>query len=91
MQATNDAITRLAGTFAEILSECARRGEQEPEPYLLTKEAAAERYSISQRQLANLYRRYTDFPVVRIGSSVLIVRERADRWFADWIGNKIDI
>ena len=58
-------------------------------PYLLTRKAAAERYSISLRQLDELYRRNRDFPVLRIGHKVLIHRDMADQYFSDRVGEVI--
>lgn len=60
------------------------------EPYLLTREQAIQRYNISIRTLEMLYRRYKDFPVLRVGRKVLIQREAADRWFTEWLGGTVD-
>ena len=59
-------------------------------PYLLTRQEAAERYRISVKQLERVYRRNRDFPVVRVGRTVLIHRDRADSWFTESIGTVID-
>lgn len=55
--------------------------------YLLTRFEAAERYCISVRQIDKLIRDPT-FPVVRIGRSVRIHRDWADKWFDDTVGYK---
>lgn len=60
------------------------------ESYLLTRQEAARRYRISVRTLDNLYRRYSDFPIIRMGRRVLIHRAKADEWFGGWIGNSIE-
>jgi hypothetical protein len=59
--------------------------------YLLTSKEAKERYGISIRQLEQLYRRNKDFPIVRIGHSVMIHRERADAFFDEYIGGCIEV
>lgn len=59
-------------------------------PYLLTRKAAAERYSLSERDLDRLYRSHPEFPVIRKGRRVLIHRERADEWFSEYIGGDIE-
>lgn len=59
-------------------------------PYLLTRKAAAERYSLSERDLDRLYRAHPEFPVIRKGRRVLIHRDRADAWFTDYIGADIE-
>lgn len=59
--------------------------------YLLNRQEAADRYGISVRGLESLYKRYRDFPVLRLGRKVLIHRERADQWFTDYIGTEIDM
>lgn len=50
-------------------------------PFLLTREQATKRYGIPLRTLVRLYQRNRDFPLIRIGRSVMIHRERADAWF----------
>lgn len=62
----------------------------EQTPYLLTRKASAERYSLSERDLDRLYRAHPDFPVIRKGRRVLIHRDRADEWFTDYIGCDIE-
>lgn len=62
-----------------------------PLPVLLTREQAAERYNISLRVLEGIYRRYSDFPVLRVGRKTMIHREAADKWFAGYIGATIDL
>lgn len=47
-------------------------------PFLLTREQAVKRYGIPLRTLVRLYQRNRDFPLIRIGRSVMIHRERAD-------------
>ena len=64
--------------------------EQGTGPYLLTRQEAAERYRISISQLEKVYKRNRDFPVVRVGRTVLIHRDRADSWFTESIGTVID-
>ena len=59
-------------------------------PYLLTRQEAAERYRISVSQLEKVYKRNRDFPVVRVGRTVLIHKDRADKWFTESIGTTID-
>lgn len=59
-------------------------------PYLLTRKAAAERYSISLRQLDELYRRDPEFPILRVGHKVLIHREMADAYFTRYLHGEID-
>lgn len=59
-------------------------------PFLLDRRQAAERYGISIRMLEKLYKRYPDFPVIRIGWKVLIHRDKADRWFTEFVGADID-
>lgn len=54
---------------------------QEEAPFLLTREQAVERYGIPMRTLTRLYRVNKDFPVVRIGHTVKIHRDKADEWF----------
>ena len=58
-------------------------------PYLMTRKEASQRYSISIRQLDELYRRNKDFPVLRIGHKVLIHRDKADAFFSERIGEVI--
>jgi len=60
------------------------------EPYLITKPEAARRYNLSTRTLEMLYKRYKDFPVLRVGRKVLIIRDAADRWFSDWMGGTVE-
>ena len=50
-------------------------------PYLLTRKAAAQRYSISVREMEMLYRRDPEFPILRVGRKVLIHRDGADEYF----------
>lgn len=59
-------------------------------PYLLTREQATERYGISVRTLVRVYTANDDFPVVRIGRSVMIHRDKADRWFDERAGYGVD-
>lgn len=59
-------------------------------PYLLSRAEAALRYGISQRQLDELYRRYPEFPILRIGRRVMIHREEADAFFTQRIHEEID-
>lgn len=59
-------------------------------PYLLTREQAVARYGIPMRTLVRLYQRHRDFPLVRIGRSVMIHRDKADEWFTDHIQAGID-
>ena len=63
--------------------------ETEQVPYLLTRKAAAERYSLSERDLDRLYRSHPEFPIIRKGRRVLIHRERADAFFTAYIGADI--
>lgn len=55
--------------------------EARTDEYLLTREQATRRYSISLRTLVELYRRDPEFPVLRVGKKVLIHREQADEYF----------
>ena len=55
--------------------------EARTDEYLLTREQATRRYSISLRTLVELYRRDPEFPVLRVGKKVLIHREVADKYF----------
>ena len=57
--------------------------ERSETPYLLTRKEAAERYSISERQLDRLIRRDRSFPAMWIGRAVKIHRERADQHFTE--------
>lgn len=50
-------------------------------PFLLTRKAAAQRYSISLRKLDELQRRDPEFPVLRVDRKVLIHRDKADEYF----------
>lgn len=59
-------------------------------PYLLTREQAVIRYGIPLRTLVRLYQRNRDFPLVRIGRSVMIHREKADEWFTEHIHVGVD-
>lgn len=59
-------------------------------PFLLTREQAVERYGIPMRTLVRLYQRYRDFPIVRVGRSVMVHREKADDWFTERIGIGVD-
>lgn len=59
--------------------------------FLLTREQAVERYGIPMRTLVQLYRCHSDFPVVRIGRSVRIHREKADEWFTNHIQIGVDV
>lgn len=58
-------------------------------PYLLTRRAAAYRYSLSERELDRLYRSHPEFPIIRKGRRVLIHREGADTFFTRYIGDDI--
>ena len=58
-------------------------------PYLLTRSAAAYRYSLSERELDRLYRTHPEFPIIRKGRRVLIHREGADAFFTRYIGDDI--
>ena len=58
---------------------------------LISREQAAARYGLPLRTIESLYRRNPDFPIVRIGWRVMIHREAADKWFADYLGGKIDL
>ena len=58
-------------------------------PYLLTRSAAAHRYSLSERELDRLYRTHPEFPIIRKGRRVLIHREGADAFFTRYIGDDI--
>lgn len=60
-------------------------------PYLLTRKAAAHRYSMSIRQLDELYRRNPEFPILRIGHKVLIHRDEADAYFTRNIREVIEM
>ena len=60
-------------------------------PYLLTRAAAARRYSMSQRQFDELYRTCPEFPTIRLGHRVLVHREQADAWFTERIGDEIEL
>lgn len=60
-------------------------------PYLLTRKAAATRYSISTRQLDEISRKYPEFPVLRVGRKVLIHREDADEWFSNYMWDVIAV
>lgn len=59
-------------------------------PFLLTRKAAAMRYSIGQRTLDDLYRRDPEFPALRVGKKVLIHREGADEYFTRYIRDVIE-
>lgn len=61
------------------------------EPYLLDREKAAARYSLTVRELENLYRRCPDFPIIRKARRVLVHREQADSWFDQHVGGRIDM
>lgn len=58
-------------------------------PYLLSRAAAARRYSLSERELDRLCRAHPEFPIIRKGRRVLIHRERADAFFTRYIGDDI--
>lgn len=58
-------------------------------PYLLTRRAAAYRYSLSERELDRLYRTHPEIPIIRKGRRVLIHREGADAFFTRYIGDDI--
>lgn len=58
-------------------------------PFLLTREQAVKRYGIPMRTLVRLYQRNRDFPLVRVGRSVMIHRERADQWFTERVGEGV--
>ena len=59
-------------------------------PFLLTRKAAAARYSVSIRTLQEMYRRDPEFPALRIGKKVLVHREGADEYFTRNIGEVIE-
>lgn len=59
-------------------------------PFLLTREQAVERYGIPMRTLVRIYQRNRDFPLVRVGRSVMIHREKADEWFTERIQIGVD-
>lgn len=59
-------------------------------PYLLTREEAVARYGIPMRTLVRVYQCNKDFPVVRVGRSMRIHREKADEWFTERIRTEID-
>ena len=59
-------------------------------PYLLTRKAAATRYSISTRQLDEIYRKDPEFPILRVGRKVLVHREGADSYFSRYIRDTIE-
>ena len=59
-------------------------------PYLLTRKAAATRYSISTRQLDEIYRKDPEFPILRVGRKVLIHRDGADDYFSRYIGDVLE-
>ena len=58
-------------------------------PYLLTRRAAAYRYSLSERELDRLCREHPEFPIIHKGRRVLIHREGADAFFTRYIGDDI--
>ena len=62
---------------------------REDTPYLLTRKAAAQRYSLSERELDRLYRSHPEFPIIRKGRRVLIHRDGADAFFPRYIGDDI--
>lgn len=62
---------------------------REDTPYLLTRKAAAQRYSLSERELDRLYRSHPEFPIIRKGRRVLIHRDGADAFFTRYIGDDI--
>lgn len=62
---------------------------REDTPYLLTRKAAAQRYSLSERELDRLYRSHPEFPIIRKGRRVLIHRDGADAFFTSYIGDDI--
>lgn len=59
-------------------------------PFLLSRKAAAARYSLGQRTLDDLYRRDPEFPALRVGKKVLIHREQADAYFTRYIRDVIE-
>ena len=61
----------------------------EDTPFLLTRRAAAYRYSLSERELDRLCREHPEFPIIRKGRRVLIHREGADAFFTRYIGDDI--
>lgn len=65
--------------------------DYEEAPFLLTRKAATERYSISLRQLDELQRRDPEFPVLRVGRKVLIHRDGADAYFTRYIREVIEV
>lgn len=64
--------------------------EAREEPFLLTREQAVKRYGIPLRTLVRLYQRNRDFPLIRIGRSVMIHREMADAWFTEHIQTGVE-
>lgn len=50
-------------------------------PFLLTRAAAAKRYSLNERTLDEIYKRDPEFPMLRVGKKVLVHREGADAYF----------
>lgn len=81
------ALSGLSDAIEEVLSSTTTA---EP-PFLLTRDVAAARYNISVRQLDELYRRDSEFPILRIGRKVLIHRDGADAYFTRNIREVIEI
>lgn len=52
------------------------------EKYLLSRTEAAARYGLSVRGLEKLYTQEPSFPLIKLGSRVLIPMPDADAWFA---------
>ena len=59
------------------------------EAFLIHRGEAAQRYGLSLRELEYLYKRDRSFPMVRNGRSILIVRDEADKYFRDRIGENL--
>ena len=59
-------------------------------PYLLTRKAAAHRYSISEKELDRLCRQFPEFPSLKVGRKRLIHREGADAFFTRNIRDVIE-
>lgn len=51
------------------------------EPFMLSREEAAQRYGLSLREFTKLYRSNPEFPVLHVGRRVLIHRKGADDFF----------
>lgn len=59
-------------------------------PYLLTRKMACQRYSISIREMEQLYKSDPEFPVLRVGRKVLVHRDNADAYFTRYIREVIE-